>query len=126
MRLCAIRFAVTPAAEARDRFGAILSARTPAPVLVWKGTTLTIEYAFPEIVFSDIWQALGAAELRLEGVERLRSRCRALLEDNEREFLRAPLGWRPRVDRFYLACAAVPAARPERRGALWRKHERHG
>lgn len=126
MRLCAIRFVVAPAAEARDTFGATLSARTPAPVLVWEGATLRIEYAFPEIVFSDIWRALGAAGLHLEGLERLRSRCRALLEDNEREFLHAPLGWRPRVDRFYLACAANPAAPPGRRDALWRKHERHG
>ena len=116
-----------PEPAVRDALTASLRGCSPAPLARWDGRTLTVEYAFPAIVFGEIRKALRipAIEQQLNGVERARLAWRALLEANEREFLEHPGGWRPHVDRLYLACAAAPIA-GSRRGALWRKHERSG
>ena len=128
MRRWRIRFGATPGADARARFAEALRAISPAPALRWEDAEAQVDYAFPETGSGEIWNALCAADLdrNLDGTARMVCALRALFEQNEREFLERPSGWRRHVDRLYLACGTDPAAPVPRRGGLWRKHERNG
>jgi hypothetical protein len=127
-RHAALRFKPAPDARARDALAAALAAQSPAPVHRWENDRLHLEYGFPHPGFDGIWRALCAVGIAdcLHAWSRLRAALRALLEQNEREFLQRPAGWRQHVDRFYLVSAPEPGARATRRGGLWRKHEKGG
>jgi hypothetical protein len=124
-RRCCIRFAESPDSTARARLDTASAGFAPAPGLHWEAGALHVEYGFPACSFEDIWNMLRDAGLdrRLGAVARLRCSMRALLEHNEREFLRRPPGWRHHVDRLYLSFAEDPAKPARRGGRLWRKHE---
>jgi len=124
LRRFRIRLTPSPDAKARSRLEAALATLSPAPGLHWDGEAAGIEYAFPDPGFDEIWRAVLATDARPDTPTRWRATLCAILEHNEREFLRRPGGWQRHVDRLHLACAATAAPAAAGGSRLWRKHER--
>ena len=98
-----LRFVSTPEALAETGIGASLALLSPRPNHRINDLTLYIEYVFPAVTAAEIQDALrqSAGSVLLTAASRLRCRLRAILEENERDRLSLPRGWRRQVREVY-------------------------
>lgn len=122
-RTLRLRFHSPDGTAIREALGAL----SPQPELRPSGRELEIDYPFPSLSMVEIWQALavsGAAD-QLRAGSRLHCQARAFLEENERDRLLAPRGWRyhaREIHAQYFERRRLRAGDAQRQ--QWRKHEK--